>query len=924
MKHGLFIFSAIAAQMSFGAVTNEVFVAEGETKTLTDLMSGITVAKGDWIKKTGPGTLTADNFSQNNSLNYIIAEGVFSVPSTESIVKGNSSNRPTLRVLSGASVNLAAGVANTFSGNWNVYLSGNGTGEGDNLGALCVGGSLANPSFGTGSNFILEDDATIYSYGTVNSVFSGASETAGSTLKMNNYTLIIRGKDENAVFRPRWKWTINNAGPIVIKNGVFTRHLTTNAFSPNIPLISFTDGATMDTFGDNSIWSYVDAFAFDYGTTIKKVKATTSASLTMKKLTGPVDVSNDMTLTISQELVARGGDLQNGHYLQSANALTLSSGCALSVEDVGVLDLSDGKTYTIAKSDVGITGTPELTGDAANLFTVANTGTEVVITSKGGFVGGFLPGVENAAANTAHLATLATVLSDNATIQFPGGDIYFTDAVMDFSAFTAKNISVMSLGKVARLHATIKAGAQEGFRIYGIVFKDVPGVAVEATGTAGLVIQDCTLDHVIGEYGVEGKKYPYAFVNVTGLEVTGVEQVFSDFLWDDMAYFSGGTQTSSSEVADGVWVVNSGWLGSYVHFGTLTNRLGYAASAYNGKSIRKVDSNTFGADRNLATLGITNVEVWQGSYSAALNTSLGTAGSGVVISNGANVTIVDKIDNRRITLGGEGVSVEYPAMRISGNSAWDKIQYITFALTDDATIYDNVGNEGNGSFLYCAFEMNGHRLRLTGKNFRFGRTCNWKGGGTLEVDGATVGASSALQTPTETPNRTNYAIADGVPAKMVVTNAGKVILDTPELLYMFADVDFATPDCELGFRNPLNSQKYREYEFATLAGAPIVSNNVASILVATGYKVHAADMKADKKIEMSGAMTFSANTSVEIDDLTQFEKVVRHDIVTAEGGITGKPKVTDAMREAGWACYLSSDGKTLYLDKPHGMAIIVR
>ena len=340
------IVAAIAAGAAIparGATTNTFYVAEGQTLTVDQVVaaSNFTFAAGDWLRKTGKGQLNAVTTYKDTKINLLIEEGVYYVGGTDKQYchKGGS----TLIIKAGATVNVDGNTTHQFDDSWTVYFEGNGTGEGDNLGAICIGGGQTNPTIATGGNFYMTGDATIYSYGTMNAVFSGNTASSGPTLNMNGHTLTILGKTSTSVFRPRWRWGVRTPGPIIVRNGQFARQTAKNPnndFSPNIPLISFKDGALMASHATSSLWGKVDAFEFEAGTQLAKGNnGDSGVALTMKKVTGPVDISSDITVTISQAFGVRGTDMANGDKLTSANALTFADGCKVSVTNWGAISL---------------------------------------------------------------------------------------------------------------------------------------------------------------------------------------------------------------------------------------------------------------------------------------------------------------------------------------------------------------------------------------------------------------------------------------------------------------------------------------------------------------------------------------------------------------------------------------------------------
>ena len=905
-----------------GATTNTFYVAEGATLTVDQIVaaSNFTFAAGDWLRKTGPGTLNAVTTYKDTKINLLIEEGVYYVGGSDkkSCHKGGS----TLIIKAGATVNVDGKTTHQFDDSWTVYFEGNGTGEGDNLGAICIGGNQTNPTIATGGNFYMTGDATIYTYGTMNAVFSGNTASSGPTLNMNGHTLTILGKTSTSVFRPRWRWGVRTPGPIIVRNGQFARHLTTNDFSPNIPLISFTDGALMAAYSDatTSPWYYVNAFAFDAGAKIGKGNGSpTTATMNIKKLTGPVDISA-ATVTISQEFGVRGTDMANGDKLTSANALTFADGCKLSVTNWGAVSLSPGTTHTVATSSAGITGTPVPDGAAAPVFTVANTGNAITLTVKGGIIDvvrdwGVQPGVENAAANTAAVAAHVAEVADDSTIYFPAGDYWFTDT-FDLSSVTASGVTVWNPEKLAVLHSGIALGAASNMTVRGIVFKECAGPAVVATGTAGLAIDGCAVDNVVGAYA--GGHYPFAAVNVTGFNLTGTTWKADEAIWDGQAYFDGGTQEDLSEAYAGAVVVNvvkGGWKDDWAHWTEMTNSLGLAATAYSGKTLRKIGAATFDPNTNaVATVGIAALEIIKGQYVARGNLHMGVAKGPVHVWNGACLTLAGSTKNahgRTITISGRGISRENPAVRFTSSVAWDKTDSVTWVLEGDTTMYSAKEGE-NGTFLWGTVHTHGHTLTLDGTstaNYRFGRSMGWYEGGTVVVSNVILSASS------RGGDEVKYEIKDNIVPKFIFRNGARLVPDNGDIFTVVKDCDFAV-GTQIA---PKNANV--PVTFTNLTGAPTGTVNAATITVTGKYTARAAEVSAGTHAIFAGALAFGANATAELDDPSI--PLSTHTLFTAASGITGKPVTTGATAAAGWSVF-KRGANTLCIGPMPATILVVR
>ena len=920
MKKMMMLLAMVAASAVFpasGVTTNTFYVAEGQSLTVDQVVaaSNFTFTAGDWLRKTGPGTLKAVTTYASTKLNVLVEEGVYYFDIGTAHPSGG-----TLIIKAGATVNIKGNNINQFSQSWNVYFEGHGTGEGDNLGAICIGGGQTNPTIATGGNFYMTGNATIYSYGTMNAVFSGTGASGGPTLNMNGHTLTILGKTSSSVFRPRWRWGIRTPGPIIVRNGQFARHNTTNDFSPNIPLISFMDGARMAAYTDSasSPWPYVDAFSFEAGTKILKGNGSPDlATMNIKKLTGAVDISA-AEVTISQEFGVRGTDMANGDKLTSANALTFSDGCKLSVTNWGAVSLSPGTTHTVATSSAGITGTPTPDGAAAPVFTAANTGNAITLTVKDGIIDvvrdwGVQTGAENTAANTAAVAAHVAEVADDVTIFFPAGDYWFTDT-FDLSSVTASGVTVWNPEQAAVLHSGIALGAASNMTVRGIVFKECAGPAVVATGTAGLVIDDSVVDNVVGAYA--GGHYPFAAVNVTGFNLKGTTWKADEAIWNGQAYFDGGTVETLSEAYTNAIVVNvtaNGWL----FWNDATNRLGLTAAAYNGKTLRKIGTGTFDPQNvGVSNVNIAAVEILQGQYVARANAHLGKPKGPVHVCDGACLTLAGSTKNalsRTITISGRGYSRENPAVRFSSSVTWDKTDSVTWVLEGDATMYSATAGE-NGTFLWGGVHTHGHTLTLDGistANYRFGRSVGWYEGGTVVVSNVILSASSSGNAD----QSSSYKLKDNAVPKFIFRNGARLVPDDDDIFTVVKDCEF-----EKGTKiAPKNADV--PVTFTNLTGAPTGTVNAATITITGKYTARAAEVSAGTHAIFAGALAFGANATAELDDPAI--PLSTYTLFTAEGGIEGKPVTTGATAAAGWSVFRRG-ANTLCIGPTPGTILVVR
>ena len=676
----------------------------------------------------------------------------------------------------------------------------------------------------------------------------------------------------------------------------------------------------MASHATSSLWGKVDAFEFEAGTQLAKGNnGDSGVALSMKKLTGPVAISSAATVTISQEFGVRGTDMANGDKLTSANALTFADGCKLSVTNWGAVSLSPGTTHTVATSSAGIVGTPVPDGAAAPVFTVANTGNAITLTVKGGIIDvvrdwGVQTGVENAAANTAAVAAHVAEVADGSTIYFPAGDYWFTDT-FDLSSVTASGVTVWNPEKLAVLHSGIALGAAANVTVRGVVFKECPGPAVVATGTTGLAIDGCAVDHVVGAYA--GGHYPFAAVNVTGFNLTGTTWKADEAIWDGQAYFDGGTQEDLSEAYAGAVVVNvvkGVWKDDWAHWTEMTNSLGLAATAYNGKTLRKIGAATFDPDTNaVATVGIAALEIIKGQYVARGDLHMGVAKGPVHVWNGACLSLAGSTKNahnRTITISGRGISRENPAVRFTSSVTWDKTDSVTWVLEGDATMYSATGGE-NGTFLWGAVHTHGHTLTLDGTstaNYRFGRSMGWYEGGTVVVSNVILSASS------RGGDEVKYEIKDNIVPKFIFRNGARLVPDNGDIFTVVKDCDFAVG-------TQIAPKNATALAFENLTGAPTGTVNAATITVTGKYTARAAEVSAGTHAIFAGALAFWDGATVELDDPSI--QMNTYTLFTAEGGITGKPVTTGATAAADWSVF-KRGANTLCIGPMPGTVLIVR
>ena len=181
-----------AALPARGVTTNTFYVAEGQTLTVDQVVaaSNFTFEAGDWIRKTGKGQLNAVTTYKDTKINFLIEEGVYYVGGSD---KQYCHKAATLVIKAGATVNVDGKTTHQFNDSWTVYFEGNGTGEGDNLGAICIGGGQTNPTIASGGNFYMTGDATIGGLSRLDVRGNSKNSIVGPT----NVTLTVKARASN-------------------------------------------------------------------------------------------------------------------------------------------------------------------------------------------------------------------------------------------------------------------------------------------------------------------------------------------------------------------------------------------------------------------------------------------------------------------------------------------------------------------------------------------------------------------------------------------------------------------------------------------------------------------------------------------------------------------------------------------------------
>ena len=911
--------------------TNTFYVAEGETKTVDEIVAanGFTFKAGDWIRKTGRGQLNAVATYKDVQLNLLIEEGVYFLSDSLGDVVHTGGSKITVK--NGAALNIEGthtvlgddGKKLSYpliEGSVEVCFEGNGTGEGDNLGAICVGGEAQGYILGSydASTLTMTGDSTIYSYGDFNCIIGGRR-----TLNMNGHTLTVRGKTETSAFFPYNDWAIVNTGPFVLANGVFIRRIGNykNNFTPNIPIMHLTEGAAITAYNQPNIWDKVDYFEFDVGSQIsdRKYKGVVDAAFSIKKAKGPVAVCSPRpaVVTITDEYIVRSADLQNGDYLTSEKEFIFGEGCKLSVSEFEDFIINPDNVYTVAVSSVAITGTPDLVGDAASFLEVVKEDKVLALVGKKGAVDavrnwGLKPGVENAAANSAAVAAGAVRLGDVSEVYFPAGEYWFA-GTFDLSSVTVSNLVLAGDDKGAILHSGVSVGACEDVTVRGLIFNGCESPAIVASGTKGLTVTECAISNVVGRYA-DGKRYIYAAVNVTDFNATGNTYWFDEMLLDGQGYFEGGTQSAESEAYAGSVVMRCTGIGYWSRWVDMTNTLGLAQTAFSGKTLRKIGDGTFEpTDVNMANLGISGIEILDGRYVSRNDAYLGVPGRLVRVHNGATLQMRGvAAQNRTIHVSGEGIN-SMGAIRFDSGESGKKSSAVTWVLEGDAVVMSKQIGE-NLLFSSEVVYANSHVLTFAVEGSRAGVTnciagpISWYGGGTVVADRSTL-SSGTGQGP--------FTVMDGDAPQFMFKNGATYAPCNDSICALVKNCDFADG-------TKISPKAEMSVSFGDFSGLPKISDTVTSLSINGTYRMKSGDVLAWRYPVMSGTLSFGPEAVWEMDDMSMFSVGTTYALFKAQKGISRAPKTLPDDDYMAWRIHRSDGGTVLCIGPRVGAVVVFR
>ncbi|MBP3405929.1 MAG: hypothetical protein J6N18_07485 [Kiritimatiellae bacterium] len=906
MKKSLKVFALWALSVAFyGAAaetTNTFYVAEGETKTVDEIVTanGFTFSDGDWIRKTGKGQLNAVTTYKGVQLNLLIEEGVYFLP--DSLGEAAHTGGSTIVIKSGATLNIEGEITSVIDGTTHVYFEGSGAGEGNNLGAISVGGGNLNYLIGNANacEVTMTGNAVIYGYGTWNSVFGGKR-----TFNMGGNELTVRGNE--TIFYINKDFTIKDPGPFVFANSVFLRkNGCKNTIKVNIPSLHLMEGSAIAPLNSPNIWDAVDFFEFDVGSKIcdNAYKGDANAAFSIKKAKGPVAICSPRpaVVTITDEYIVRSADLADGHYLTSEKEFIFAEGCKLSVADLEDFPKMDqASVYTVAVSSVSITGVPTLTGDAVNYFDIVKEDKVLALDCRKSRINaatgwGLKTGIENAAANTAAVADNLAAVGANTEVFIPSGEYWFSET-LDLSGVTAEGLMLSGSDEGTVLHSGVAIGASQNVVVRNLIFKDCEGPAVAASDTRGLTVTEYAISNVVGRY-TDGKRYIYAAVNVTDFNATGNTYWFDEMALDGQGYFEGGSQSAKSEAYADAVVMRCTGIGYWSRWVDMTNTLGLAQTAFSGKTLRKIGDGTFEpTDVNMANLGISGVELLDGRYVSRSDEYLGLPGGLVRVHDGATLQMRGVAAQKRtVHVSGNGIN-SMGAIRFDSGDAGKKSSAVTWILDGDTTVLSKQTGE-NLLFSSETVHANGHVLTFSVEGSIAGVTncmagpVSWYGGGTVVVERSTLssGAGQGL-----------FTVIDGNAPQFMFKNGATYAPCNDSICALVKNCDFTVG-------TKIAPKAGTSVSFGDFSGLPEISDSVASLSINGAYRIKSADVLAGRYPSMSGALSFGPEAVWALDDMSMFAVGATYTLFKAEGGISRAPKTLPDDCYAAWRIHRANGG----------------
>lgn len=905
-------FCGVAAE-----TTNTFHVAEGETRTVDEIVAanGFAFKDGDWIRKTGKGQLNAVTTYKNVQLNLLIEEGVYFLP--DSLGEAAHTGGSTIVIKSGATLNIEGEITSVIDGATHVYFEGSGTGEGNNLGAISVGGGNQNYLIGNAnaSEVTMTGNAVIYGYGTWNSVFGGKR-----TFNMGGNELTVSGK--GTIFYINKDFTIKDAGPFVFVNSEFlrkTRHK--NTVKDNIPSLHLMEGSAIAPLNSPNIWDAVDFFEFDVGSKIcdNAYKGDANASFSLTKAKGPVEICDPRSaiVTITDEYIVRSTDLANGHYLTSEKEFIFGEGCKLSVADLEAFPkMEQVSVYTVAVSSVSITGVPTLVGDAVNYFDIVKEDKVLALDCRKSRINaatgwGLKTGIENAAVNTAAVADNFATVGVNTEVFLPSGEYWFSET-LDLSGVTAEGLMLSGSDEGTILHSGVTIGASQNVVVRNFVFNGCESPAIVASGTKGLTVTECAISNVVGRYA-DGKRYIYAAVNVTDFNATGNTYWFDEMLLDGQGYFEGGTQSAESEAYAGSVVMRCTGIGYWSRWVDMTNTLGLAQTAFSGKTLRKIGDGTFEpTDVNMANLGISGIEILDGRYVSRNDAYLGVPGRLVRVHNGATLQMRGvAAQNRTIHVSGEGIN-SMGAIRFDSGESGKKSSAVTWGLEGDAVVMSKQIGE-NLLFSSEVVYANGHVLTFAVEGSVVGVTncmsgpVSWYGGGTIVVDRVTLSSGAG---------QGSFTVVDGNAPQFMFKNGATYAPCNDSISALVRNCDFAA-----GTKIAPNAET--SVSFSDFSGLPEISDAVVSLSINGTYRMKSEDVLAGRYPSMSGSLGFGPEAVWEMDDISMFAVGDTYTLFKAQDGISRAPNTLPSDGYKAWRIH-RANGDFLCIGPRVGAVVVFR
>ncbi len=932
------------------AAEKTITVEEGATIGLTAALTaaGFTLEEGDTLVKMGGGRLTGSADYKDQKVHLRIVEGVFEGNRKEDFFKEGD-----IAVRAGATLDVnSTNGGNILSGR-RIYLRGTGspsaavTVNGRSVnGALLIRGSTYHEIMLDCRFYLDGEDVTI---GSICSGNNGYLSRGWFDSKNGDHTLTLMGPGHtlNAdgsvpdLYQHRFRYGhgfTNMTERIVVDGAALTAHnVGYRAHVRPLPLTVKNRGS----FGPDgaAFGACFSLVTFEWGSI---VAGDSVVSVTLPPIAGFPQISARTTATIDNSWTIPCAELVEGHRLVAHKALTFGGGAKVVLADVEKLD--SGTVYTLATSTVSVTGCPKLSlqaNQSANWQVTAGAdGKSIQLAYVAPEISGLVnvrdwgvrPGVEHAEANVAAFNQgLAALDTATHTIFFPPGNYSFASPIV---IGNRSNLTLLGEGEGSQITVTDEAATQvlsvsggSNIMVTSLKLSGGAGVAVDATGTPNLAVTNNVFAGIAGTIAdVEGT-YPVRATDCTDVVVR------ENVVTGDTTYTGHLLAAGTTTVADLEPSANEVVLFAHIDpdpaklydsrpFAEALAERGLAEYPQGAKLVKKGLGKLAGPP-NLDPLGLRlgQIEVREGTIVSLQQGALGPNGNTVTTGDEATVLLENTGDGclaegTTFVLKGDGAKKTAAGAPLCVRSeSWRAAQNATFKLESDATIR-HVNSGQCGLFSECTIDQQGHTLTLLGtegrgrSHFRFRLYTLFRNSAPIIARNLTLSGSYK--------GGSGFRGENGVrPPLLKIEDDAQLLVNNQD----FADV-FEVYEFEPGAQ--YNAENAKDITTANVKGPPELLDKI-TLNITNSYTAVAAELLAGKKMTAVKTLKFGAACVVDVVDAADLPiRNAGYVLATSQAAISGRPKATWALTEAGWTTALSSDGKSLLLKPVGGTMILIR